>query len=41
MRLQCLTCVVRKHESVCEVVHGVYNRLLLLEARVRTLEERK
>lgn len=30
-----------EHESVREVVHGIYNRLLLLEARVRTLEERK
>ena len=31
----------REHESVCEVVHSIYNRLLLLEDRVRTLEERK
>ena len=31
----------REHGNVCEVMHGIYNRLLLLEARVRILEERK
>ena len=31
----------REHGNVCEVVHSIHNRLVLLEARVRKLEERK
>jgi len=31
----------REHGNVCEVMHSIYNRLILLESRIRTLEERK
>ena len=30
----------REHESVCDVVHGMLGRLLLLEERVKMLEDK-
>lgn len=35
----CLRCV--EHEGVCEVIHSIYGRLLVLEQRVKMLEEGK
>ena len=29
-----------EHESMCECIHGLLGRLLVLETRVRMLEER-
>ena len=34
----CLCCV--EHESICEVVHSLLNRVISLEQRIRQMEER-